>query len=153
MVDTRTPEQRSRIMKSVKSKNTRPEMTVRQTLFRMGYRYRLHYKSLPGRPDVVFPGRRKAILVHGCFWHHHGCKIGKLPRSHLDYWLPKLEQNVRRDRANIEQLESLGWRVLVIWQCQTVDADALGAQLTTFLDEQKIRIDTNQTKGRETCGQ
>ena len=119
----------------------------------MGHRYRLHRKDLPGRPDIAFIGRRKAIFVHGCFWHWHGCPKGQLPKSRLDYWRPKLEQNVRRDRANIEQLELIGWRVLVIWQCQTNDAVALAEQLSAFLDEQKIRrIDINQTKGRLTCG-
>ena len=133
-MDTRTPEQRRRIMQAVKSKDTKPEMIVRRCLHAMGYRYRLHRKDLPGRPDIVFVGRRKAIFVHGCFWHGHGCSKGQLPKSQLDYWLSKLKQNVRRDRMNIEQLELMGWRALVIWQCQTTDIDALRVQLITFLE-------------------
>ena len=140
-------------MQAVKSTDTKPEMAVRRCLHAMGHRYRLHRKDLPGRPDIAFIGRRKAIFVHGCFWHWHGCPKGQLPKSRLDYWRPKLEQNVKRDRANIEQFELIGWRVLVIWQCQTNDAVALAEQLSAFLDEWKIRrIDINQTKGRETCG-
>ena len=148
-MDTRTPGQRRRIMQAVKSKDTNPEMIVRRCLYAMGYRYRIHRKDLPGRPDIVFSGRQKAIFVHGCFWHWHGCPKGQLPKSRLDYWRPKLEHNVRRDRANIEQLELIGWRVLVIWQCQTTDAVALAGQLRAFLDEQKIRRIVNITASWE----
>ena len=120
---------------------------VRRLLFSMGYRYRLHYKSLPGKPDIVFPGRRKVIFVHGCFWHRHGCKIGKAPKSRLDYWQPKLAKNVIRDRTKIEQLESLGWQVLVVWQCEIADIDALAARLKAFVDDGKTSIDTGQKRG------
>ena len=99
----------------------------------MGYRYRLHRNDLPGKPDIVFVGRRKAIFVHGCFWHLHGCSKGRLPKSRLDYWQPKLEGNVDRDRKEMERFESLGWRTLVIWQCELVDADALAARLQDFV--------------------
>ena len=141
IVDAQT---RSRMMAGIRGKDTKPETSVRNALHRRGYRYRLHNPKLPGKPDLAFTSRKAVIMVHGCFWHWHGCPKGQLPKSQVDYWLPKLEQNVRRDRTNIERLELLGWRVLVIWQCQTVDADVLGAQFRAFLDEQKIQIDTNQ---------
>ncbi|CAN0579472.1 unnamed protein product, partial [Laminaria digitata] len=113
MVDTRSPAQRRRIMQAVKSKDTKPELVVRRLLHSFGYRYRLHRKELPGKPDIVFPSRKKAVFVHGCFWHWHGCPKGQLPKSRLDYWQPKLAKNVERDRTKKEQLESLGRRVLV----------------------------------------
>ena len=122
-------------MQAVKSKDTKPEMIVRRCLYAMGYRYRLHRKDLPGKPDIAFIGRRKASFVHGCFWHWHGCSKGQLPRSRLDYWRPKLEGNVNRDRAKIEQIESLGWMVLVIWQCELSDAEKLAKRLQEFVEE------------------
>ncbi len=140
-MDTRTPEQRRRIMQAVKSKDTKPEMIVRRLLHRMGYRYRLHRKDLPGKPDIAFVSRRKAIFVHGCFWHGHGCSKGRLPKSRLDYWKPKLDENMRRDRMKQEQLRSLGWKVLVVWQCETGDIDALAARLQYFVDESENPID------------
>lgn len=133
-MDTRDPEQRRRIMQAVKSKNTGPEMVVRRLLHAMGYRFRLHRKDLPGKPDIVLPGRRKAIFVHGCFWHAHGCSKGRPPKSRLDYWLPKLAQNVARDRAKLEHLESLGWQAHVVWQCELRDIDALATSLQNFVD-------------------
>lgn len=120
-------------MKAVKSKDTKPEMTVRRLLHSLGYRYRLHRKDLPGKPDIVFPSRRKAIFVHGCFWHAHGCKKGRLPRSRLEYWRPKLAQNAERDARKIAELEALGWSVLVVWQCETSDLDPLSEDLRLFL--------------------
>ena len=134
-MDTRSQYQRRRIMQAVKSKDTGPELIVRRLLHKMGYRFRLHRKDLPGRPDIVLPKYRKAIFVHGCFWHNHGCAKGQLPKSRLDYWQPKLEANARRDRTKKEQIESLGWKVLVVWQCQTKDLDALRTQLRAFVDE------------------
>ncbi len=122
-------------MRSVASKNTRPELIVRRTLHAMGYRFRLHRKDLPGKPDIVLPKYRKVIFVHGCFWHAHGCSKGQPPKSRLDYWLPKLDQNVERDRTKKEHLESLGWRALVIWQCETKDTAALASRLQAFVDE------------------
>lgn len=122
-------------MQSVKSKDTKPEMIVRRLLHSMGYRYRLHRKGLPGKPDIVFPGRKKAIFVHGCFWHWHGCPKGQLPKSRLDYWQPKLAKNVKRDRTKQEQLKALGWRVFVVWQCEIHDCEALGINLQGFLDD------------------
>ncbi|MCH9012468.1 MAG: DNA mismatch endonuclease Vsr [Proteobacteria bacterium] len=135
MVDTRTKEQRRRIMQAVRGKDTGPEWTVRRLLHGLGYRYRLHRKDLPGKPDLVFPARKKAIFVHGCFWHAHGCRYGRLPKSRLDYWLPKLERNKERDADRTDRLEALGWHVLTVWQCETKDTDALAARLTAFLDD------------------
>lgn len=140
-MDTRSPEQRRRIMQAVKSKNTAPELRVRRLLHAMGYRFRLHRKDLPGRPDIVLPKHRKVIFVHGCFWHAHGCSKGKPPKSRLDYWLPKLEQNVKRDRTKTEQLESLGWTVLVVWQCETQDIEALVNRIQGFVNESEKAID------------
>ena len=136
-MDTRTPEQRRRIMQSVKSKNTGPELVVRRLLHGMGYRYRLHRKDLPGKPDIVFGSRRKAIFVHGCFWHGHGCPKGRLPKSRLEYWQSKVDKNRERDCSKEKQLRSLGWNVLVIWQCETADLEALASRLQDFVDRQK----------------
>lgn len=134
-MDTRSPEQRRRIMQAVKSKDTSPEMIVRRLLHRLGYRFRLHRKDLPGRPDIVLPRYRKAIFVHGCFWHAHGCPKGQPPKSRREYWLPKLEANVNRDRTKIAELQRLGWDVLVIWQCETRDTDSLTSSLQRLVDE------------------
>ena len=108
-------------MSGIRSKGMKPEMAVRRLLHSMGYRYRLHRKDLPGQPDLVFPARRKVILVHGCFWHQHAdpeCRIVRQPKSNREYWLPKLERNVARDAENRARLEELGWEVLVIWECE-----------------------------------
>jgi DNA mismatch endonuclease (patch repair protein) len=122
-------------MQAVKSKNTKPELIVRRCLFALGYRYRLHRKDLPGSPDIAFIGRRKAIFVHGCFWHGHGCSKGRLPKSRIGYWQPKLEKNAERDRTKTEQLESRGWEVLVVWQCELTDTEALVQRLQDFVDK------------------
>lgn len=121
-------------MQAVKTKDTGPEMIVRRMLHSHGYRYRLHRKDLPGRPDIVFKGRYKAIFVHGCFWHGHGCPKGKLPKSKLNYWQPKIEQNKARDTRNIAELEAAGWQVLVIWQCETADSQTLWHRLQEFVE-------------------
>lgn len=134
-MDTRTPQQRRRIMQAVKSRDTKPEIIVRRCLHSMGYRYRLHRKDLPGRPDIVFGSRRKAIFVHGCFWHRHDCAKGRLPKSRLNYWKPKLDENVIRDKTRLEELDELGWQTLVIWQCELDDLEALAARLQDFVGE------------------
>ena len=133
-MDTRSSAQRRRIMQAVKTKDTTPEMTVRRLLHSIGYRYRLHRKDLPGKPDVVFPGRKKIVFVHGCFWHGHSCAKGRPPKSRHEYWQPKLANNVERDRTKQEQLESLGWKVLVVWQCETKERTRLESKLRAFLD-------------------
>lgn len=128
---------RSRQMALVRSKNTKPEMTVRRLVHSMGYRYRLHAKGLPGKPDLTFGPRRAAIFVHGCFWHRHddpSCRLSRLPRSRLDFWGPKLQGNAARDLRNVAALEAAGWRVLTIWECQMKDLTALQQRLRSFLE-------------------
>ncbi len=106
-------------MAAVRSKNTKPEMLVRRLVHSMGYRYRLHRKDLPGKPDLAFPARRKVIFVHGCFWHQHeSCKGSRMPKSNLDYWTPKLERNQIRDAERREELRLRGWDSLVLWECE-----------------------------------
>jgi DNA mismatch endonuclease (patch repair protein) len=133
-LDTVTKEKRSEIMSKVRSKNTFPELAVRKLVFSLGYRYRLHAKNLPGKPDLVFPGRKKVIFVHGCFWHGHDCRQGRAPTSRTDYWLPKLEENKKRDQAKIDQLATLGWRSLVIWQCKLRNREKLTESILDFLN-------------------
>ncbi len=126
-------EQRSKIMASVRSKDTGPELLVRSLLHRAGYRFRLHRGDLPGKPDIVFPGRRKVIFVHGCFWHAHACRYGRPPKSKLDFWLPKLDRNKKRDAENERKLKNAQWAVLVVWQCETKDTNKLRRILGRFL--------------------
>ena len=138
MADTLTPEERSERMSRVRGKDTKPEMTVRKLVHRMGYRYRLHRRDLPGHPDLVFSGRHKVIFVHGCFWHKHpdpSCKLARMPKSRLDFWKPKLDQNRSRDMDNENRLRALGWKVLVIWECQLKDGKRLEKEIRTFLEE------------------
>lgn len=133
-LDNRTPASRSDLMRKVRSKDTIPERSVRRLLHCSGYRFRLHRSELPGRPDVVFPSRRKAIFVHGCFWHRHAnCPKASIPKSRLDYWIPKFERNVERDVTSLNALLQLGWRVLVVWQCEINDTNLLIARLCEFL--------------------
>jgi DNA mismatch endonuclease, patch repair protein len=134
-MDRVSPQIRSRIMRAIRSKDMKPELTVRRLVYRMGYRYRLHNHALPGRPDMVFSGRRKVIFVHGCFWHQHGvgCKLAHVPRSNLTYWQPKLERNKVRDAANCEALRSEAWKVLVVWECEVKNARALAKTIKRFL--------------------
>lgn len=131
---TETPEDRRKVMQAVRGRDTGPEMTVRRMAHDMGYRYRLHRKDLPGKPDLVFPARRKVIFVHGCFWHQHDCPRGaRSPKSSRGYWIPKLNRNRERDTENVSRLESLGWQVLVIWECELKDRDAVADRLRAFL--------------------
>lgn len=120
-------------MSRVGSKDTAPEMLVRRLLHSLGYRYRLHRRDLPGTPDIVFSTARKVIFVHGCFWHAHGCKIGRPPNSRQEFWARKLERNRARDARVIEDLKSLGWAVMTIWQCQTRDLESLRDAVIAFL--------------------
>ncbi|MEK6322697.1 MAG: very short patch repair endonuclease [Acidobacteriota bacterium] len=131
--DTLSPRERSERMSRVRSKNTKPELVVRQLLHSMGYRYRLHVRSVPGNPDIVFSPRRKAIFVHGCFWHRHpGCPNCRLPKSKLGFWLPKLKGNRRRDLKKQRELTKAGWQFFVVWECQVSDP-SLAHQLREFL--------------------
>jgi DNA mismatch endonuclease (patch repair protein) len=121
-------------MASVKSKHTGPEVAVRSLLHRYGYRYRLHPKHLPGSPDIAFIARRKAIMVHGCFWHGHNCRWGRLPKSHIRYWGEKIRANRARDEKKRKELVAMGWRTLVVWQCELRAPSRLLSRLVRFLD-------------------
>ena len=127
-------------MRSVKGRDTGPEMLVRRTVHGMGYRYRLHQANLPGKPDLVFPSHKKVIFVHGCFWHGHDCARGaRIPKSNRDYWLKKIERNRQRDLQSGKELTKSGWLVLTIWECQMKDREALKFQLSQFLSNAKSR--------------
>ena len=137
MADTVTPQRRSEIMSHIRAKGMKPEMTVRRITHAMGYRYRLHRKDLPGKPDLVFAGWRKVIFVHGCFWHRHAdpsCKIARLPQSNRDYWLPKLKRNAARDTEHQSRLAELGWDVLVIWECDVEAGNGIADRIREFLE-------------------
>jgi DNA mismatch endonuclease (patch repair protein) len=134
-VDHLTRAERSENMRRIRGKNTRPELAVRKLVFSMGYRYRLHYAALPGRPDLAFPARRKAILVHGCFWHRHpSCKFARMPKSHSRFWAEKLRKNVARDTLHRSQLRKMGWKTMVIWECQTRKVQKHKRRLRKFLE-------------------
>lgn len=133
-MDTRSSAKRSEIMSAVRTKDTGPELSVRKLLSAQGYRYRLHRKDLPGCPDIVFPSRHKVIFVHGCFWHGHRCNKGRLPKSHLRYWRPKIEKNKKRDTSNVAKLRRLGWSVMIVWQCQLKNLPAVEHKICNFLD-------------------
>jgi DNA mismatch endonuclease (patch repair protein) len=125
---------RSRIMRAVPSKSTAPEKAVRFLLTRNGYRYRLHRRDLPGTPDIVFPGRQKAIFVNGCFWHgHSGCSKGRPPKSRPEYWIPKIARNIENDQRNLADLAKLGWRAITVWQCELRHPLLLEKKLSKFL--------------------
>jgi|SRR5579864_824346 len=133
-MDSLSTERRSQNMARIRSKDTKPEMVIRRLLHGLGYRYRLHRRDLPGAPDLVFPARKRIIFVHGCFWHQHkSCIDGRIPKSRLEYWEPKLLRNVERDRRNISKLRRSGWKVLKLWECDVLKADDLGQQLRHFL--------------------
>lgn len=135
-LDPLTPTERSRQMSLIKSKDTRPELTVRKTLTRLGYRYRLHPVNVPGRPDVVIRKLHKVIFVHGCFWHRHqGCARTRTPRSRVAFWKQKFNETVRRDRSVESRLRRDGWKVLVVWECVSERAQVLERHLQKFLGE------------------
>nr|VFJ88104.1 MAG: T/G mismatch-specific endonuclease [Candidatus Kentron sp. LFY] len=132
-------------MSRVKGANTKPEWIVRRLLHGMGYRYRLYRKDLPGTPDIVFLGRRKAIFVHGCFWHRHqGCRLTTTPKTRAAFWKEKFEANEERDRRKFRELDTMGWRYLVIWQCETRDEKDSKRRLSEFLGPTRIRLPSNQ---------
>ncbi|MDD9863026.1 MAG: very short patch repair endonuclease [Gammaproteobacteria bacterium] len=137
MIDRVSEKTRSYIMSRVGSKDTGPEMTVRRMLHRLGYRYRLHRGDLPGSPDLVFRQRRKVVFVHGCFWHGHDCRGGRLPESKVDYWQPKIAANRKRDAACIARLEELGWDSFVVWQCRLREPKRLRSRLVAYLGPAK----------------
>lgn len=134
MTDRMSAEKRSYVMSRIHSKNTGLELAVRRLVFTMGYRYRLYAKGLPGKPDIAFPGRKKVIFVHGCFWHQHQkCPMGTPPSSNLAYWGPKLARTVERDRENLAALKQNGWKALVIWECQMQMSAKVKARISRFL--------------------
>ena len=146
MVDNRSPESRSALMSRIGGRDTAPERTVRRLLHGLGFRFRLHRRDLPGTPDIVFPSRRKAIFVNGCFWHAHGCRIGRPPKSRPEFWLPKLQRNRLKDARDRRGMRGLGWGVLTIWQCQTGSQNRLESRLLSFLGPPgKIPIDNLST--------
>ena len=134
-MDNLTRAQRSATMARIRSRDTKPELVVRRLVHALGYRYRLYPSTLPGKPDLVFPRHRKVICVHGCFWHGHDCSAGiNRPRSNVAYWRLKLLKNRRRDTANRAALKRLGWRVLVLWECQLGNLDRLRSRIERFLE-------------------
>jgi DNA mismatch endonuclease, patch repair protein len=134
------PEARRAIMRANTAKDTKPELAVRRMLHAMGYRFRLHRRDLPGSPDIVLPGRRKVVQVHGCFWHQHpGCPRAKLPATREDYWLPKLARNRERDEQTEQKLRALGWRVATVWECEIPEARRLARHLRRFLGPPRAR--------------
>ena len=141
MTDVYGPEKRSAVMARVKGKNTSPELKVRKALTRLGARYRLHRKDLPGSPDIVLPGRRLAIFVHGCFWHGHDCARGaRVPKANRDYWVAKVDRNRARDAASRAALAALGWRVETIWECDLKDDAVLSARLEGLLASSPLPV-------------
>ena len=134
MTDRLTPQQRSALMARVRGKDSAPELVVRRLLHAMGWRYRLHAGDVPGKPDIVVRGRRRAIFVHGCFWHRHeGCRRATMPATRVEFWTAKFAANVERDRRVFEALRLAGWNVLVVWECELKDREALAVRLNTFM--------------------
>ena len=134
MTDKLTPEQRSAVMRKVPGKDSSSEMKLRRLLTTMGFRYRLHRKDLPGSPDVALPGRKAAVFVHGCFWHGHDCKRGaRPPKANADYWTAKIARNRARDERTEATLREMGWRPMVVWECELKDEAAVEARLRTEL--------------------
>lgn len=129
-MDRMSQERRSWNMSRIRGKDTNPERLVRSLLHRMGYRFRLHRQDLPGRPDIVLPGRRTVVLVHGCYWHRHcGCRLAYTPKTNRTFWLSKFRENVSRDERQYEQLRALGWHIITVWECETKSPAALAQRL------------------------
>jgi DNA mismatch endonuclease (patch repair protein) len=140
VIDTLTKEQRSEIMRRVGRENTKPELAVRSVAHALGYRYRLHCKKLFGSPDIVFTRKRKAIFVHGCFWHgHENCRLARTPKNNSEYWIQKVIKNKERDRRVIRDLSEIGWTILVIWECETRNRSDLAAILSDFLGPPRLK--------------
>ncbi len=138
MADSLTPVERSIRMGLVKSKDTKPELIIRSAIHKMGYRFRLHKKDVPGKPDLVFSKRRKVIFIHGCFWHRHpdpACRLTRTPKSRVEFWQKKFESNQQRDRSVQEALCSVGWSSMVIWECQLANMHKLKGEIMSFLGD------------------
>jgi DNA mismatch endonuclease (patch repair protein) len=142
MADMVSAKRRSEIMKSICSSNTSPEKEVRSVLHMLGYRFRIHRKDLPGTPDIVLPKLQTVIMVHGCFWHQHTCRRGRhIPKSNTEYWISKIKKNTIRDKRNAKHLENLGWRRIVIWECQAKDSRVLCDRLQALLKSNSSVLD------------
>lgn len=149
MVDILTKEQRSLNMSRIGGRDTGPELVVRRTAHRMGLRFRLYRKDLPGTPDLVFPKHRLAVFVHGCYWHRHdGCQFAYSPKSRVEFWTKKFKQNVARDSRNQSLLRDLGWRILVIWECETRDIQTVEDKLREYLCAGDASPDFAQVPGK-----
>lgn len=134
MTDPLSPAQRSALMSRIRGKDTQPELAVRRLLHAMGYRFRLHRRDLPGTPDIVLPGRRKVVFVNGCFWHgHRTCKVGRTPKTRTEFWTQKMARNRRRDARKVRALRAAGWKVTIVWECQTRTPSTLATRLRAFL--------------------
>lgn len=139
-MDKLTKAQRSANMAKIRAKDTKPEMTVRRMLHALGYRFRLHGPGLPGKPDVVFPRKKLALFIHGCFWHQHeNCKHSVLPKSRPEFWLPKLKRNKERDTENIAKLQQIGWQTMTVWECETRSPEELANKLKNAIGEPRLR--------------
>lgn len=160
MTDTVDKETRSRMMSSVRAKNTKVELEIRRRLFAMGFRYRLHRNGLPGTPDMVFPKYHSAVFIHGCFWHYHGCHLSSIPETRRAWWKAKLEETARRDSAAAAELQTLGWRVLTIWECgfrkpgtNRMEAlDAISRQTADFLNSEQRLLEIPQRGSDQEAG-
>jgi DNA mismatch endonuclease (patch repair protein) len=143
-MDVFTPQQRSLVMSRIRGRDTGPELTVRSLAHKLGYRFRLHRRSLPGSPDLVFPVRRKVVFVHGCFWHRHKCGRAYQPKTRAAFWAEKFAGNVARDRKSVRSLRRAGWKVLIIWECQTSSPSRLATRLRNFLEEADSRSKSSE---------
>lgn len=147
MADVHTREQRSRNMAAIRGKDTKPEMRVRSALHRLGYRFRLHRKDLPGKPDIVLPKYHLAIFVHGCFWHSHSCRYGRVqPATRTDFWSKKRQETVKRDLKKANALEELGWTVLTIWECETKDPEFISRAMEGVLQKRRVSVVAHKEK-------
>lgn len=149
MVDRLTPEKRSQLMARIGPKNTKPELIVRRMLHAAGWRYRLHRKGLPGTPDIVFGSRKVALFVHGCFWHGHHCKLGRLPKTRPEFWSDKIDGNRARDARKVDQLVKQGWRVMTIWQCSLKDRSGSLHEIETFLNDDVVTAETRSANNEK----
>ena len=146
MTDVHTKKRRSKYMAAIRSKNTKPEITVRKTMYKMGLRYRLHRKDLPGKPDIVLGPVKLALFINGCFWHRHvNCKYAYNPKTRKNFWNKKFTDTIKRDIKNNIELEKLGWKSVVIWECETQDQDSLRDQILKIIKLYKIKINNKST--------
>lgn len=151
VMDTLSRERRSWNMSRIRGRNTKPELVVRSILHRLGYRFRLHRRDLPGRPDIILPKHKTVILVHGCFWHRHSrCKYAYTPKSNLPFWQEKFASNIERDRVAVHRLRKLGWRVVVVWECQTAATERLAKRLDKALSWRAPNTQKERTRDAKT---